>query len=65
MDISSTTLALIMMAGGLVVVADFFLKRMPLLGRVFDFILDIIAAILAIVIGVLGGMLYADELTIT
>ena len=65
MSVEMEIVQLLMMANGGAVFANVFLKRIPLFGKVFEFLLDIIIFCLAMVLLVIGAAWYNDSGFIT
>ena len=65
MSIEAQTVQLIMMANGGAILANVFLKRMPLIGRVFEILIDIITFCIGMVLFVIGAAWMNDESFIT
>ena len=65
MSIEAQTVQLIMMANGGAILANVFLKRMPLVGRVFEILIDIITFCIGMVLLGIGAAWMNDESFIT
>ena len=61
MSIEMETVQLIMMANGGAILADLFLKRIPLLGKVIDILLDIVVFCIGMVLLGIGAAWYNDS----
>jgi len=55
------TVQLIMMVNGGAILVNVFLKRLPLIGKVFEFILDVIIFCIGMVLFVIGAAWYNDS----
>ena len=65
MSIEAETVQLIMMANGAAILADLFLKRIPLFGKVFEILMDIVTFCIGMVLLVIGAAWYNDAGFIT
>ena len=65
MSIEAETVQIIMMANGGAILANIFLKRLPLIGRVFEILLDIITFCIGMVLLGIGAAWMNDSDFIT
>ncbi len=65
MSLEAETVQLLMMANGGAILANIFLKRIPLIGRVIEILLDIIIFCLGIALLTIGALWMNDASFIT